>query len=362
MVTAQEIARLRRANQRIAAADATSALDVASTLGALQGQDTLGSLWAIGLRLHEATEGRIEEEVARGALVRTWPMRGTLHLIPAIDAPWMLALLAPRAVAQAAGRARALGLDDTAFARARTLVSDALAGGRACSRQGLYDLFDAGGVSSDGQRGQHIIRRLAQEGLICHGPRDGKQPALMLLADRVPNGVAKSREEALGELSRRYFTSHGPATVQDFMWWSGLTSVDAKSGLASAAGLVEAKVGPTSYWMAPGEHEGTMLPSVDLLPAFDEYLIGYRDRGAVLDPEHAEHVCPGSNGMFMPMIVVNGRIEGIWKRTLRARSVVVSPSPFRRLVASEKRLLSDAADRYGRFLGLTAIVDWGPAR
>jgi Winged helix DNA-binding domain len=104
-----------------------------------------------------------------------------------------------------------------------------------------------------------------------------------------------------------------------------------------------------------------MLPSVDLLPAFDEYLLGYRDRAAVLDPEHAQRVCPGSNGMFMPMIVVNGRIEGIWKRTLRARSVVISPSPFRRLVASEKRLLTDAANRYGRFLGLTAVVDWAPA-
>ena len=251
-MTEQEIARIRRANQLIATADATSPVDVATRLGALQGQDTLGSLWAIGLRMREATEERIEEEVARGGLIRTWPMRGTLHLMPAGDAPWMLALLAPRAIAQAAGRARALGLDDEAFARARVLVSKALGGGRACSRQALYDLFDAGGVSADGQRGQHVIRRLGQEGLICHGPRDGKQPALVLLADRVPNAVAMPRQEALAEFARRYFTSHGPATVQDFMWWSGLTSVDAKSGLASAAGLVEAKVGRTSYWMPPG--------------------------------------------------------------------------------------------------------------
>jgi hypothetical protein len=358
-MTVTDIARLRRANQLIQAPGGASPEDVASRLGALQGQDTLGSLWAIGLRLTEATEASVEQEVACGGLIRTWPMRGTLHLVPARDAAWMLSLLGPRAISQAAGRSRALGLDDAAFARARTLVSDALAGGQCRSRQELYDLLDAGGVSSEGQRGQHVIRRLAQEGLICHGPRDGKQPALGLLAERVPDAVQMPREVALAEFARRYFTSHGPATVQDFMWWSGLTAVDARAGLASAAdNLIECTVGRTSYWTSPEALDAPTWPSVDLLPAFDEYLLGYRDRDAVLDPAFAQHICPGSNGMFMPMIVIDGRVEGIWKRTLRARSVVVTPNPFRRLLAREKRGLEQTAERYGRFLGLPVTIDW----
>jgi Winged helix DNA-binding domain len=359
-MTAREIAHLRRASQMIASADGVSGGAVAARLGALQAQDTLGSLWAVGLRMAEATEVVVEGEVARGELVRTWSMRGTLHLVPARDAAWMIALTAPRAIAQAAGRARALELDDDAFDRARELVRSALSGGRTVSRQDLFDLLDAGGVSSDGQRGYHMIRRLAQEGLICHGPRDGKQPTLMLLADRVPNAVAMSRDEALTEFARRYFTSHGPATVQDFMWWSGLTAVDAKAGLAAASkALTEHKIGRTSYWMAPSAVDPPSSPMVDLLPAFDEYLLGYRDRDAMLDPAHAQAICPGSNGMFMPMIVIDGRIEGIWKRTLRAKSVRICPAPFRRLTGKENVRVTEAAERYGDFLGLPARVDWG---
>ena len=352
-----EIARIRRANLLVAPGRSVSARDVAVHLGALQGQDTLGSLWAVGLRMAESTEAIVEDEVARGELVRTWPMRGTLHLVPARDAAWMVEFIAPRAIAQAAGRARALGLDDDAFARARELASEGLKGGRSCSRQNLFDLLDEGGVSPEGQRGYHIIRRLAQEGLICHGPRDGKQPTLMLLADRVPNPVTMSRDEGLAEFARRYFTSHGPATIHDFMWWSGLTAVDAKAGLAAVArDLTEHKIGRITYWTALPV-DAPESPSVDLLPAFDEYLLGYRDRDAVLDPAHAQAICPGSNGMFMPMIVIDGRIEGTWKRTLRARSVVVTPEPFRRLTAKEKNALNESAERYGRFVGLPIAVD-----
>jgi len=355
-MTPRDIAHYRLGNQQIALAADRHPGELVARLGSLQAQDYLGALWAIGLRLPEAAEADIEKAIADRKIVRTWPMRGTLHFVAAADVRWMLELLTPRIIAGAARRRQQLELDDAVFARCEKLFSKALQGGRPLMRDEMYEVLSRAGISMNGQRGYHILWRLAQEGLICFGPRAGKQPTFVLLDEWVPVVKNMKRENALTELARRYFTSHGPATVQDFVWWSGLTMADAKAGLELASSqLAHETVDRKVYWMAKGRPDLRQAEAtVHLLPGFDQYLLGYRDRSAVLNVQHALKIVPGSNGMFMPMIVSQGRVVGIWKRTLQKNRVVITGSPFAKLSRAETRDFTAAAERYGRFLGLPA--------
>ena len=324
----------------------------------MQAQDYGGALWAIGLRMTGATERSIEQAIAERAIVRTWPMRGTLHFVAAQDVRWLLALLTPRVIAHSAGRYRQLELDEVTFARSKEVFARALQGGKQLTRDEMLQELEQAGISTAGQRGYHLLGRAAQDGLICFGTRRGKQQTFTLLDEWVPLTRSLPRDEALAELTRRYFTSHGPATVQDLMHWAGLTAAEAKTGLAAAGkALVQVTVADRVYWMpceAPEINHAT--PSVHLLPGFDEYLLGYRDRSAVLDPAHAQRICPGGNGMFSPTIVIDGVVTGTWRRTFKGGAVVVETTPFRPLTAAENDALAAAADRYGRFLGLPVVL------
>jgi hypothetical protein len=353
-MTPRDIAHHRLDNQQIVLAADRHPGELVARLGSLQAQDYLGALWAIGLRLPVATEADIEKAIADRKIVRTWPMRGTLHFVAAADVRWMLELLTPRIVAGAARRRQQLELDDTVFARCEKLFIKALQGGRPLMRDEMYEVLSRAGIAMNGQRGYHILWRLAQEGLICFGPRAGKQPTFVLLDEWVSVAKNLPRDRALAELARRYFTSHGPATIQDFVWWSGLTAADAKAGLELASPhLAHETIDGKVYWMAKARPASRQAEaSVHLLPGFDQYLLGYRDRGAVLDAQHALKIVPGSNGMFMPTIVSEGRVVGIWKRTLKKNRVVITGSPFTKLSKAEALGFATAAERYGRFLGL----------
>src|SRR6266540_1053035 len=250
------------------------------------GQDYLGALWAVGLRTRAATETDVERAVAERSIVRTWPMRGTVHFVAAEDARWMLALLAPRVIASRVARYRELGLDDAAFGTSRDAVARALDGGRRLGRDALYRVLGQEGVSTDGQRGIHVLARLAQEQLICFAARDGKQQTFALLDEWLPPA------KALAELATRYFTGHGPATFQDLAWWSGLSAADAREALELARPkLVRDSVAGRVLWRAAAPPAGTRAwPAAHLLPAFDELLVGYRDRSATLDAAFAARV------------------------------------------------------------------------
>src|SRR5262245_36817272 len=234
-MTISDIARLRLHNQRISAAAFRRPADAVAWLGAVQAQDYLGALWAVGLRLRNAVEADIEQALADRKIIRTWPMRGTLHFVAAADARWMLELLTPRIVANNSQRLiRDFNLDESAFARIKDLVARALQGGKQLARNEMYKMLEAGGVSAVGQCGRHILWRLAQDGLICFGAREGRQQTFALLDEWAPKAKRMPRDEALSEITKRYFTSRGPATLQDFMWWSGLTKADASAGLEMA--------------------------------------------------------------------------------------------------------------------------------
>ncbi len=357
MMTPRDIARRRLLNQRIISSDATSPSTVVSTLGAMQAQDYLGALWAVGLRMPGSTEADIERSLADRTIIRTWPMRGTLHFVAASDVRWLLELLTPRVATRGAPRHRQLELDEATFARSASLIGAALEGGKQLSRTAVYDLLESGGISTTGQRGIHILGRLAHDGLICFGARDGKQQTFALLADWAPNAKHLERDEALAELATRYFGGHGPATLPDFARWSGLKISDARAGLELAKSqLTSETIGAAEYWMARTMPAWPDLPpTAHLLPAFDEFLVGYKDRDAVLDPQQAQAVTLGSNGMFNPVIVIDGRVVGTWRRTIKRDVVEISASSFTALSDSEQEWVQVAAMRYGRFLAVSEV-------
>lgn len=351
------VALSRLTNQSIASPRFTRPGDAVAWLGAMQAQDYGGALWSIGLRLAVATERDVEDAIAARAIVRTWPMRGTLHFVAAQDVRWLLALLTPRIIAQSAGRYRQLGLDETTFGRSKDVVAQSLQGGRQLTRNALLQALEQAGIETGGQRGYHILARLAQEGLICFGERSGKQHTFVLLDEWLPPTGPLAREAALGELARRYFASHGPATAQDLMRWAGVTQTDVKIGLEAAGqDLIRETSAEDDYWFARAmPAPGAGAPTVHLLPGFDEFILGYGDRSAVLDPAHANRICPGGNGVFNPTLVIDGRVAGVWKRTLKKDAVLVEVTPFRPLSDSETDALRAAADRYGAFLGTSHV-------
>lgn len=357
-MTNAEIARWRLASQRIAGpkfADPTAAVH---HLGAMQAQAYGQSLWAIGLRTKGATVVRIEQAIADRKIVQTWPMRGTIHFVPAEDAKWMLRLSASRMLARARRRHEQLGLDEAIFEHSTQIMHDALHGGRQLLRTSVMTLVVESGISTTQQRGYHILWNAAQSGLICMGPIQGNEQTFVLLDEWVPGSRELSREDSLAELATRYFTGHGPATVQDFAWWAGLTITDARAGLEAAkTGLVSEQWNGKQYWMPPGSAVpgAAARGDVFLLPGFDEYLLGYQDRSAVLRADQATRIVPGSNGVFLPTIVAEGQVVGTWNRELNKTSVEIRLSPFAYRADWEARIIEDAND-YGDFVGMPVTV------
>jgi hypothetical protein len=359
------LAARRLINQQIAATTCTTPAEIAAHLLAMQAQDYLGTLWAVGLRLPGSTERTVEAALDDRSLVRTWPLRGTLHMVAAADVAWLLDLLAPRQLAKQAGRRKQLGIDEETLARSREVCQEALQGGKQLERGAMFATLETHGISTAGQRGIHIFGHLAQAGLLCLGARSGKQFTFTLLDEWVPHARTLPRDEALLELARRYFTGHGPATVQDFAWWAGLTLTDARAALAAATPhLHQEEIDGQTYWQAPPSAglpdtlAASLADAVHLLPGFDEYLLSYTDRRAVLDPQFAERTHPGANGMMLPVIVLGGRVVGVWKRTIKRKAVNLVFSPFEPLAAAQQDAVAVTAQRYGQFLELPVIVDW----
>jgi hypothetical protein len=352
-MTYADVAYRRLYNQRLAGPKLAGPAEVARWLGAIQAQDYAQALWAIGLRMPQPTVTGIEQAIAERQIIRTWPMRGTIHFVPPEDAKWMLKLSASRMIARDGRRLAQLGLDEAIIERCKVLFSEALQGGKRLPRSSMMALLEDAGIGTKNQRGYHILWHAAQTGLICLGPMRDKEQTFVLLDEWVPNARELSREEALAELAGRYFASHGPATVHDFAWWAGLTVTTAKAGLEAAnPRLIAAEIGGKAYWMTEETLDCAPDEScVYLLPGFDEYLLGYKDRGAVLAVEHAPRIVPGSNGVFLPTIVVAGQVVGTWKRRLKKNAVDITLAPFTQLGDAAGRVTAAAHD-YGAFLGL----------
>ena len=356
-VDTAELLRLRLASQRIAPPADTGIAGIVRHMLAMQAQDFGQGLWALAVRAPGTTREQVLAELARGTVVRSWPMRGTLHFVAPEDLRWMLQLTAPRTLASAATRQRQLDLDQDTLDRAADLARTELAGGGAATRAEFLAVLDDAGIPTTGQRGYHIIWYLAQTGLICWGPPSQTGQAMVLLDEWAPATEEVHRSEALRRFALGYFRGHGPATLRDFAWWSKLTMADAKQGLAAARdSLVEVTCGSVDYWMSTSEQAASGASStwgVHLLPSFDEYLLGYQDRSDALPAHHANRIVPGGNGIFLPVIICRGRVVGTWRRSLGTTAVEVSPEPFEPLTAPDAAGFTHAATAYAGFLGTT---------
>ena len=356
MTTDPRIRRLRLRAQCIDGSEFDAPAQVVRWMLAMQGQDLPGAKWSVGLRVPGSTIQDVHDAFDRGDIIRSWPMRGTLHVVAAEDIGWMLELTADRTLQSLRTRHRELGLDEPTFAIAEKAAVELLEGGRSATRAELFAAFSAAGIDTAGQRGPHLLGRLHQGRLLCLGPIRGNEQAVVLLDEWVPRPRIYDRDEALGEFVRRFLVSHGPATLRDFTWWTKLPVRDAKVGLAIAQhALEEIVLDGTTHWMSPGLPDRP-APAVHALPGFDEFLLGYQDRSAALSAEHAQYIVPGGNGMFLSTIVANGKVVGTWRRRKTASGIVVTPMPFSTLPAKARAGFVTAAESYGRFVGASVTV------
>ena len=358
-----ELRALRLSNLGLLFQESASFPDIASivsSLGAVQAQDYPGTLWALGLRQRGLSERDVQSAIESGSIVRTWPMRGTLHFVAAADLRWMVKLLTPRVITATRTRQAQLELDPAQFSKSQAIMRRELAGGRFLTREALLAAVNAGGISTEGGRSYHLLFRAAMDQVICNGPNQEKQLTFALLEDWVPVHLDRGLEgeAAIAELTWRYYSSHGPALAKDFAGWSGLSMKEVKTGLAANKDRLESvKVEDEQYWWAP--QNGTvpasarsLINQVHLLPGFDEYVLGYKNRSAILAAAFANRICSGSNGIFSPTVVIGGQIRGTWKKTVRKGKVTVAAQPFTTFSAKERAALSDAVQQYGEFYGL----------
>ena len=353
------IAQARLRNQSITRPRLRDAADVVSWLGAVQAQEFEPAKWGLGLRIPGSVEPEIERAFEAGRILRTHVLRPTWHFVTPADIRWLLELTGPRVLRLMRGHDRLLELDEKTIARGLGVIERALSGRQYLTRRELGAQLGRHRLVMSGSRLANLVMHAELEGLICSGPRKGKQSTYALIAERAPKARRLSRDEALAELTRRFFQSHGPATPRDFSWWSGLTIADAKRGLDMNGGRGE-DVGDLCYWCV-GRPGARSAPDVGahLLPIYDEYLVSYRDRVAV--PHGPSTIPSGRTSVtFQHAIVIAGQVAGTWRHATRTASAVgVRGALLRPITKRERRALDDAARRYERFVGrpVTFTVD-----
>lgn len=360
LASAGEIATRRLRAQRLLGEPFRSAVDVVRWLGAVQSQDYGAAKWALAQRTAGATDVELDRLFDEGAILRTHVMRPTWHFVPPEDIRWLLELTSPRLLSRLAGRHRQLELDQSARTRAEHLFAESLSGGRFLTRGELGDVLRAAGISPEGQRLPHLLATAEAQGIIVSGPRRGKQFTFALLEERAPAARRLDREGALAELTSRYFRSHGPAQIQDFAWWSGLTVADIKNGLALVGTALEHQaVDGKEYWFdSESAPERKAVLTAHLLPNFDEFTVAYRDRGALLHPEVAfdptffSYYREGSpqGGILSSVVTIAGRVRGSWRRTLTPKGMRVEVRLLGPLDRAEVAAIEGAVEQLGRFL------------
>ena len=343
----------RLLNQCIDRARHRTPAEVVAWLGAVQAQEYEPAKWGLGLRMANAVDADVERAFEQGRILRTHVMRPTWHFVTPGDIRWMLELTAPSVHRRMAVYDRQLGLDAAVKRRGTAVIERALRDGQHLTRVELGERLKDAGLAFTSTRLAHLAMYAELEGVVCSGPRRGRKFTYALMAERAPKARRLPRDEALAELARRFFTSHGPATVRDFVWWSGLTTADARRGLE----MIRAKrhdVGDHIYWAAGVAAKAPASVRIaHLLPIYDEFVVAYRDRVAV---PHGPSMIPSSTGggyvTFQHALVVAGQIAGTWRLSRSSSGVAIAATPLRRLSPKERSAVTDAAARYGRFANL----------
>ncbi len=342
---------IRLTNQLLSASRERTPSDIIKHLGAVQAQDYSGGEWSIGLRQPGSKLAHVEKEILEGKIVRTWALRGTLHFLAGADARWILELIAPGLIAGLARRYKELGLDQAMFRKTNSILASALKGNKHLTRGELKAIIEKNRISCEGQRMTFMLHRASLDRVICFGITRGKQQTHALFDEWVPEKRAMDREEALAELALRYFTSHGPATIQDYMWWSGLSAADARAGLEMVKSrLTKLGIGSKDLWgpvTKPFPEPTSRV--VYLLTPFDDFLLGYKDRSASIDNTVSARLRTG--GMPEATIILDGKVTGAWNRKLKRDGITIETRTFRKLNSKEEKALQSAVNRYAEFVG-----------
>jgi hypothetical protein len=318
--------------------------DVVETLTAIQAQEFNYAKWSVAQRSKHMTEEKFDEAYAQGAILRTHVMRPTWHFVSPRDIGWLLLLTGPRVHAVNAPYYRREGLDEAVFARAHKVFAKALKGGNHLTRPALHKLLEADGVKLSTFALSLVVMQAELEGLICSGVMQGKQQTYALIAERAPQAVKLTRDEALVELVKRYFSTRGPATLKDFAWWSGLTQADARRGTAEA-GIDSEVVGGRTYWFTGGATTRVRKPRVDLVQIYDEMGMAYSESR----DELATPGLPRQEAKYPHHILLDGRLIGHWRRTVKARTIAFDVQLFRRLDPDEQASLEAAQQSFTEF-------------
>ena len=343
--------RLRR--QHLLSATSKDPVAVLQTLLAIQAQDYAGAKWALGQRTVESNESQIEKALTDGRILRLHLMRPTWHFVSAEDINWLVCLTGPRVNAVSGYNYRKVELDEKVFRRTNKALTKALSGGRQLTRAELREVVSKIGIDpGDSTRFGHILLRAELDGLICSGARKGNQFTYALLADRAPRSRILERDEALGELALRYFSTRGPATVSDFVWWSGLTVGDVKRGIDVCGKLKNICIDDTRYWCSADKPlaKQRIVNRVHLLPSYDEYFIAYKDRSLAIDPKLV-HKKPDTSFVFDAPMVRDGKVVGGWQRRFGQKSVSIKIDPLVHLTRIDQKDFAAAAQQYAQFLG-----------
>jgi hypothetical protein len=350
-MTVVEILAQRLVNQRLVLSDFSIPAQVVAWLGAVQSQDYYGAKWAVAQRAVGITSAAVEAAFNAGEILRTHVMRPTWHFVVPQDIHWLLQLTASRVKIAHGSNFRKYEVDDVLGKRIRRILTRVLQGGNHLTRSSLRKLIARTGVNvSDSTRFGHMLLRAELDGVICSGPRDGNQFTYALLEERVPKGPAVTRDESLAELTSRYFNSHGPATINDFAWWSGLTVTDVKRGLGIVGNtLVQSVFGEKVYYSAKQNRE-LDFTRAHLLPAFDEYLVAYRDRRGLTDSFSTRE-----SSWLGPAILLEGRVVGSWQRHLNRDELNIELKPFVALTRKQRALVDTAAEEYRLFWTGTSV-------
>lgn len=320
--------------------------------GAVQAQDYLGSLWAVGQRVTDATEQQVEKAIADRRIVRSWPMRGTIHYTAPEDLRWMLDLLGPRIIKKSMYNRFQAGVTKKDLVKGRAVVEKEMAGGKIFERGEVYDLFSRNRIKTDNSRGLHIIGHLALEKVLCFGPRSGKQPTFVLLDEWIPATKSLTREESMSGLASRYFNSHGPATLQDFAWWSGMTITEAGRALSMVQSqLQKIIIDDNDYWMS-SESMPVDPPKSNfrMLPSYDEFLVSYADRSAA-ETESSKRFTARGQAIFTSVVIANGVVVGTWKRSITGKGVSFTIVKFEKFSKQTEAGVRREMKRYAKFVG-----------
>lgn len=345
-----DIITLRLNNQQLINPSFTSAVDLVQWMGAVQSQDYAGAKWALASRLKKPIESEIEEAIDKGEILRTHVLRPTWHFVVSEDIRWMIGLTEPRITAFSAKYFRDLELDKPVLKRSNKTIVKALQSGKHLTRKELGEALEKAGIATDGLRLTFMLFRAELDQLICSGARRGKQATYALVEQRAPHARFLKKDEALAELAQRYFKSRGPATIKDFTWWSGLSPDDARKAVEIVKSQFDSDEGngQTYFFSSSAPSKKSKNAAVYLLPSWDEYTVAYKDRSSVVDSVHESKA---GHGIFNPNIIVDGLIQGSWRRTLKNDKVLLALHYFSPASKAMHKSVTSIATRYAKFHG-----------